>query len=161
MIYTARLSAEYTPAEDDEAIVLCRKGDLLYELPQTEWELQTHSAQFVGRAWGADYPQGNARYRITLAIAVAAPTVAQLESRLRRLEYTLNTRRRGELTLREAYHGDTALYTTRWVAVIMQAKGAVADSDSAPPAVVQTCEQACAAWGRLDVELSLTDPEEI
>lgn len=161
MFYRARLSAEYTPADDDEAIVLCCKGDLLYELPQTEWELQTHSAQFVGRAWGADYPRGNARYRITLAIAVAAPTVAQLECRLRRLEYTLNTRRRGTLMLREAYHVDTALYTTRWVAVIMQAKGAVADSDSAPPTVVQTCGQACAAWGRLDVELSLTDPEEI
>lgn len=161
MLFTSRVYAEYTPADGGEPLVLCRKGDLLYELPQTEWELQTHSAQFVGRAWAADYPQGNARYRITLAIAVSAPTVAQLERRLRRLEYTLNTQRSGTVTLREAYQGDTALYTTRWVAVVMQARGALADSETAPPTVVQTCEQSCAAWGRLEVELSLTEPEEI
>lgn len=160
-LYTARLTAEYTPAATAEAIPLCRKGDYLYEQPETEWELQTHTAQFVGRAWGADYPQGNARYRLTLAVAVTAATVAQLERRLRQMEYTLNTQRRGTLELREAYHGEAPLLTTRWVAVVMQARGTLADSETAPPVVVRTCEQRCAAWGRLEVELSLTEPEEV
>lgn len=154
--FKARFSASYS--SQDGAVCqmpLCREGaDLLTGSPEPvlEWEHQTAQFNLVGRDWAADAAAGSARVKVSFEVLHRADCVGALQVLLRRAELALNMHRGGTLTLQEAYHAGAPMMVTRWQALVTKCRGSLLTQDNAPAAP--------GAWGRLEIEMTLTNPTE-
>lgn len=153
----ARFAACYHGLPDARGAACCcqlvRPRWLLSAVPERSWEHQTAQFNLIGRDYGEDAPLGNARLCLAFEALRRAPGVAQLERDLRCHELDMNLRRRGSLTLQEAWQGGAPLMTTRWLCTVSACTVRRLSSDDAPPLP--------GAWGAVAYELILTCPEQL
>ncbi len=143
----------YEDAESTREMVLLHPGWIASPV-QTQWETRRASFDYVGRDYGEEVAQGNARCSISYDVYIRRQSVAELERDLDLMERALNLHPHGKLAIYKAYAAGNPLLMTEWTAHVATASARGPIPGDEAPAIE-------GAWGILSLEIILTNPQDL